>query len=261
MILGLAELFDFIDDGFRVAALVFFRIGAVMALLPLFGEQTVSVRVRLALALAFTIVVFPGVVPGIDPLPAALLPWLSYAMPEVLTGLLFGLALRLFVLSLQIAGTIAAQSTSLSQIFGGSAGADPQPAMGHVLTVSGLALLALLGFHVKAAEYLIISYQIVPAGELPSPTVVAEAGVDLVSRAFALAFVLAAPFLLASLIYNITLGVINRAMPQLMVAFVGAPAITAGGLILLLLSAPIALSVWVEAVGLFLANPFAGGGP
>ena len=261
MIEGLAGLVGMLDDGLRTAALVFFRIGAVMATLPLFGEQAISVRVRLALAVAFTLVVSPAVLPQIGPLPEDVLPWLRLALPEVITGLLFGLALRLFVLALQIAGTIAAQSTSLSQIFGGSAGADPQPAMGHVLTVSGLALLAILGFHVKAAEYLILSYQIVPAGELPGASVVAEVGVREVGHAFALAFVLSAPFLVASLIYNVTLGVINRAMPQLMVAFVGAPAITAGGLILLLLSAPIALSVWADAVGLFLDNPFRRSGP
>ena len=45
-------------------------------------------------------------------------------------------------------------------------------------------------------------------------------------------------------------------MPQLMVAFVGAPAITAAGLILLFLTAPILLSVWIRALDLFLGNPF-----
>jgi flagellar biosynthetic protein FliR len=43
-----------------------------------------------------------------------------------------------------------------------------------------------------------------------------------------------------------------------MVAFVGAPAITLGGMILLFLTAPILLSVWVTAMNDFLANPFTG---
>ena len=64
-------------------------------------------------------------------------------------------------------------------------------------------------------------------------------GIDKVSGAFAMAFRLAAPFVIVSVLYNITLGVINRAMPQLMVAFVGAPVITAGGLALLALMSPI----------------------
>jgi flagellar biosynthetic protein FliR len=56
-------------------------------------------------------------------------------------------------------------------------------------------------------------------------------------------------------LYNLTLGVINRAMPQLMVTFIGAPAITFVGLLLLLLMAPLMLSVWVKALQGFAANP------
>ena len=81
-------------------------------------------------------------------------------------------------------------------------------------------------------------------------------GIAQVGHAFALGFTLAAPFVIASLIYNVILGVINKAMPQLMVAFVGAPAITAGGLILLALAAPTMLSLWVDGLGRFLMNPF-----
>ena len=53
-----------------------------------------------------------------------------------------------------------------------------------------------------------------------------------------------------------TLGVINRAMPALMVSFVGAPALTAAGLALMAVMAPLALSVWSQALQTFLAAPF-----
>ncbi len=59
------------------------------------------------------------------------------------------------------------------------------------------------------------------------------------AQAFALGFSLAAPFVIAGFAYNLALGAINRAMPQLMVAFIGAPAITAGGLLILMLAAPV----------------------
>jgi flagellar biosynthetic protein FliR len=78
-----------------------------------------------------------------------------------------------------------------------------------------------------------------------------------VSRAFALAFTLAAPFTIAALIYNLALGFINRAMPSLMVSFVGAPALSAGGLILLALMTPLLLPVWQAALETFLDAPFA----
>lgn len=239
--------------------LVFLRIGAMMSLLPAFGEQSVPVRVKLGLTIAFSLVVAPAVLPEL-PVQQGLHAMIRSGGAETVAGLFLGMVLRLMVVALQVAGTIAAQSTSLSQLFGGSAGTDPQPAMGHLMVIGGLALAAILGLHVKVATFMIGSYDLIPIGELITPQVVAEAGLSRITSSFALGFTLAAPFVIASLIYNVTLGVINRAMPQLMVAFVGAPAITAGGLILLMISAPLILSLWSGAFDAVLANPFGGGG-
>ena len=74
--------------------------------------------------------------------------------------------------------------------------------------------------------------------------------------AFELAFSLAAPFLAAGLIYNLALGAINRAMPQLMVALVGAPAITGMALLILALAAPTILQVWAARLDETVAMPW-----
>lgn len=238
------------------AFLVFLRVGAVVALMPGFGEKSVSARIRLVVALCFTMVVLPAIAGPELTLPEGLVDSLALAGAEVVTGLVFGIVLRLFVMALQMAGTIAAQSASLSQLFGGSAAAEPQPAIGHVLVVGGLALAAILGLHVQAAAYLIDSYILVPLGQWPDAHTMRDLGLAEIGRSLGLAFTLAMPFVAAALIYNLVLGVINRAMPQLMVTFVGAPALTAGGLVLLALSAPLMLAVWAEALGNFMANPF-----
>jgi flagellar biosynthetic protein FliR len=253
MIAALSELLPLAEEAIRATIWVFLRVAGMMAVLPAFGEQSVPLRIRLALAFAFTLLVAPAVWPS---LAAFNTPGPVAVMSETLVGVVFGLFIRFFVLALQIAGTIAAQSTSLSQILGAQAGIDPLPAMGHVLVIGGITLATILGLHVAAAEYIIRSYALVPAATLPDPARLAELGVSEAARSFGLAFVLSAPFLVASLLYNLTLGVINRAMPQLMVAFVGAPAITAGGLALLALAAPLLLRVWSDALFAFLDAPF-----
>lgn len=240
---------------FWVSLATFLRVGSVMAVLPIFGERSVPERVRLALAIGFTLIVGPAtatkIMPSVENITGLPL-WLG---TEVLAGLALGIIVRIFVLVLQMAGSIAAQATSLSQIFGG-AGTDPQPAMGHVLWIGGLALAAMLGLHVKIAQLLILSYDVFPVGTLPGAELITNWGIGRIGQTFALAFTLAAPFVIASLIYNVALGVINKAMPQLMVAFVGAPAITLGGLILLALTAPILIETWYNAFDVFLSNPF-----
>ncbi|SFR51857.1 flagellar biosynthetic protein FliR [Yoonia tamlensis] len=256
MIADLMYLFPLSQSALWTGFVVFLRVGAMMAAMPAFGDQAVPIRVRLALSLAFTFIVAPAIAPTISPYPGGLLRAVSQAGPEVVTGLFFGLFLRFFILALQIVGSIAAQSTSLSQLFGGSAGVDPLPAIGHLLVVGGTALAAMLGLHVQVAAYMILTYEMVPVGVMLAGDQVISLGLGEVRRIFELGFSLSAPFLIASLVYNVVLGVINRAMPQLIVSFVGAPAITAGGMILLLLTAPILLGLWHGAFVGFMAAPF-----
>lgn len=257
MIGALATLSDLGQQWLVAGFAVFLRVGAAMALFPVFGERTVPERVRLALALAFTLIVLPAVAPILSPVLSGTRAPGLFLLTETITGLAIGAVIRLFVLVLQMAGSMAAQATSLAQIFGGQ-NADPQPAMGHVLLIGGLALSVMIGLHVRLAEILILSYDIFPPGALPGAELVSTWGLTRVAHAFALAFTLAAPFVIASLVYNVALGVINRAMPQLMVAFVGAPAITAGGMLLLLLTAPLLLGIWGDAFSAFLAHPIRG---
>lgn len=250
-----AALIELAQGWLAAGAVTFLRVGAAMALLPAFGEQVIPLRVRLALALAFTLIVTPAVAPMLAPLTDSAAGFLRALATETLAGLVLGIALRLLVIALQVAGTMAAQATSLAQFFGG-AGADPQPAISQILMLAGLSLALMAGLHVRLAELLILSYRLLPAGQFPAPHVLAGWGVAHVAHVFALAFSLAAPFVIGALVYNMALGAINRAMPQLMVAFVGAPALTAGGLILLALVAPAALAVWHEAFAEFFQNPF-----
>lgn len=223
---------------------VFARIGAAFAVMPAFGERVVPARVRLMGALAMTAIVAPAVTT--PPLPETPVALGLYLVSETLVGLALGVAIRLIVMALQIAGTIAGQSTSLAQFFGG-AGVDPQPAMSQVLMLGGIALLVIFGLPERAAEYLILSYQLLPAGLWADPGALAEWGIARVGRAFALGFTLAAPFVIGAALYNLALGAINRAMPTLMVAFIGSPAVTLGGLVLLALAAPFMLQAWLVA--------------
>lgn len=251
MIEGLEELVRVLQGQATLAFAVFLRMSAFFSMMPGFGEQTVPARIKLGLGAAMTMVVLPAVQPMAGPTQPIML-----ILTEIVTGLILGLGIRLFIMALQTAGSIAAQATSLAQLLGGNA-AEPLPAMGHVLVVAGVALAMMTGLHVKAAQFFVLSYQLVPAGQFPTPELFSQWGVHRVARAFALAFSLAAPFVVLSVIYNLALGAINRAMPQLMVAFVGAPLITMGGLVLLFLAAPLMLTAWIEAMNQFLATPMA----
>ena len=104
----------------------------MLSLVPAFGERSVPMQVKLGLALMFTLIVAPAA-PHLEMPETPDLLWIS--MTETLTGFVIGIGLRLLVLALQAAGSIAAQSTSLAQMIGGSV--EPVPAMGYVLLMPG----------------------------------------------------------------------------------------------------------------------------
>ncbi|CAD0186564.1 flagellar biosynthesis protein FliR [Ruegeria sp. THAF57] len=249
------ELLPQLGDGLWHLFAVFLRVSAMVSLLPAFGERSIPTRVKLGISVAFTLIITPAA-PAHFNQPDLFLA-VRFILTEILIGVVLGLSLRLFVLALQTAGSIAAQATSLSQILGGAA-ADPVPAIGYLLTLAGLALAVILGLHVRVAQFLIHSYALFPMGTAPLPQDLSYWGVQQITRSFGMAFALAMPFVIASLIYNLALGVINRAMPQLMVAFVGAPAITFAGLFLLFAGTPLILSVWSGALFASMQNPLVG---
>lgn len=244
------ELAGITQSWLWVAALVFLRVGATAFLMPAFGDQSVPQRVRLILALSLTAIVTPAVAARLKDVPS-----IPFAAAEaVLAGLALGISMRLFILALQMAASIVAQTTSLSQLFGGAT-PEPQPAIGNLLSMASLALALRSGLHIKAASLLILSYDFLPADHFPAVADLTDWGLHRVVQATVLAFSLAAPFVIASVIYNLALGVINRAMPQMPVSLVGAPVLTAGALVLMALVVPTMLTVWLEGFDAFLANP------
>ncbi|MCU0906162.1 MAG: flagellar biosynthetic protein FliR [Rhodobacteraceae bacterium] len=232
-------------------AFVFLRVAAMVALVPAFGEQSVPPRMRLAAALALATVIAPAAVPGVQRALAGTDPW-SVGAGEIAAGFILGLSLRLMVHALQIAGTIAAQAASLSQLFGGTA-IDPLPTIGHILTLGGLAIAAASGLHVELALALIATYDVFPAGARIDAGDAAFWSIERTSGAIALAFSLALPFVIAATLYNLALGVLNRAMPQFMATFIGVPALTWAVLALMALSMPFILGLWADALFRLLA--------
>lgn len=246
-----SQLVAVAEPHLKPAGLTFLRVAAAMAVLPAFGEQTIPARIRLGLAIAFTALIYPAVRDH-HVSEGVLLP----AAAETVAGLLIGISLRLMVMGLQMAATIAAQSTSLSQLFAGMA-VEPLPALGTLFTWAALALAVQAGLHVKLAALFIASHDLLPAGRFPEGQDIARWGTAQVAQITGLAFSLALPFVLAGLLWNVALGAVNRAMPQLMMAFIGAPALALGSLALTALATPGILYLWLRAFDTLLAQPFA----
>lgn len=237
-----------------ILAGVFTRISALVFFLPALGERAVSPRIRLGAALAIAYLLTPIVMAAQPAAPASVVDAAPLIAAEAIAGALIGFSIRIAIFILQTAGSMAAQTMSLSQLFGAGLDLQPEPPIATLLVMAGIALAAAAGIHVKAVSALVFSYEVMPFGAFPGASEAGQWAADRAAFAFAAAFSLALPFVVLGFVYNLAIGAANRAMPQLMVAFVGAPAITLAGLAMLALAAPALLGVWLAMVDAIFAT-------
>lgn len=215
----------------------FCRIAGLVALAPVFGNAGVPLRVRLAVALALTVVIAPiaGPVPRVDPLSVA---GVLVTATQFLIGVALGFALQLVFATLTLAG----QQISTLMGLGFAVVNDPQSGV-QVAAVGQfyylLATLVYLGLngHLVAIAVLAHSFVTLPIGA----SLGAPALLHLVRGAgwiFSAAVVLALPASAALLLVNLAFGVMSRAAPQLNILSVGFPVSVLFGLLVMLYTLP-----------------------
>ncbi|WP_018148329.1 flagellar biosynthetic protein FliR [Henriciella marina] len=225
--------------------LIIARVGFIIYFMPGIGEQAVPMRVRAMIILIFaTSLAVTGVVEL--PVLSGLGEFFHYLALEATIGLFFGLLLRLAVWMLAITGTIIAQVIGLSQMLGIALETEAQTITANMMSMAGAALLLSMDYHLSVFVRVVSLYVDIPAGEigLIDPMFLVMNGF----QAFSLAIMLAWPFVAVNLLYNICLGFINKALPSLMVAFVGAPFMIGAGIMLLAFSIMTMLVVWGDRV-------------
>ncbi len=205
------------------AALVFARVGGCIMVLPAFGEAFVSPRIRLAMALAVTLVLVPVV--GTDlrtPLDDAVL--VLALLQELLIGAALGLAARFALAAMNLAGTIIALQSALAA----AAFFDPhegtQSAItSNFLTTAGLTLLLVVDGHHYLLAGLAQSFSVAPQMTGYPAADFADLLVRASTDLFVAAVRIAAPVILVTTVINLTFGFFSRLVPGIQVFFIALP--------------------------------------
>jgi len=214
--------------------LTFARIGAMVMLLPGFGESNIPVRIKLAIALLLTLIILPLHRQGYHVDLSSMTSLLVLMVHEIFIGILLGATARVTLAALQVAGSVIAQQMGLGFV----TSVDPTQGqqgvlIGNFLTILGVTLLFATDSHHLVIAALNDSYKVFSPGETLASGDIASLATRAFSAAFKIGLQLSAPFLVFGLVFNLGLGVLARLMPQMQVYFVGVPlSILAGFLIL-----------------------------
>ncbi|WP_270374675.1 flagellar biosynthetic protein FliR [Marinicauda sp. Alg238-R41] len=229
------------------AALIFARLGAVLMLLPGFGEPGIPPRIRLAFALAFAFAIGPSIAPSLPEMPADQATAAAMVAVEALIGLMIGAAARFFLASAAVAGQVIGYQTGLAmaQAFdpaAGQSGALP----GIFLNLTFLVLIFATNLHHLLLQAAASSYQVMPAGQVPMFEDAAEWALTLFIDAFTIGIQISAPLIVFGLIFYLGLGVLSRLMPQAQIFFIAMPLNILIGFAILAISLGAIAIVWLE---------------
>ena len=240
---------DLILDHAFGLLLVLARVGATFALMPALGEGTVPAPVKAGMILMLTLLLLPGIEPLLPPRPATEIAFALMLMAEMANGLWFGWLARAMTASLPAAGQIVAELIGVSNVLMPSPDLGSQTsAISRLHEIAVPALLLSSGLYMVPLAALAGFYRLIPPGTLTWAADSAELTVTVVSESVLLALRLAAPFVLASVAWNLAVGLVARLVPRLQVFFVVSPGQIALGLLMLaMLSTPL-IAAWMEAM-------------
>ena len=234
---------------------VFSRVGSALMVLPAFGEMAIPSRVKLILALVISFGMFPVVGGAYPALPAAVGPLAGIIMGEVLVGIVIGVLVRMFMMAVQVAGTLIATTGGLAfaQNF------DPTIGIQGALVSSLMSLIALLLIFQMDLHHIMLlgvrnSYVIFPVGIGLDFSSLAQFSVKTFAEAFRLGFQLATPFIAFSLIFYAALGAVAKLMPQLQVFFLAMPINILVGFSILMLMIGTIMMVFIDRLESFLLH-------
>ncbi|MFO7551074.1 MAG: flagellar biosynthetic protein FliR [Haliea sp.] len=232
-----------LDEGVLLAwlgqfAWALFRIAAMFMVAPLFGARYIPLRIRVALALACALVLFPMLPP-----PPAVLPFslqgLVLAAQQVLIGIAMGFILQLVFDAI----VIGIQTVSMSMGLGFAIFVDNQhgaqvPVLSQLHLLIAMLLFLAFDGHLMLVQLLADSFRILPVGggglNADAFWLVASLGTTL----FVGALKVALPAATAVLIVNLSIGVISRAAPTLNLFAIGLPLTMLVGFLVLIATLP-----------------------
>jgi flagellar biosynthetic protein FliR len=226
-------------DSVLATFIVFCRIGGCLMLVPGFSSVNIPVQVRLFVAIVTSFALTPILLAVLKPLVTEAPPLkLAFLIcTELLIGGIIGLGGRMFFLALQTMLTAMAGAIGLSSIPGTQVGdTEPAPALVPLIMAAVTTLFFLTDQHWQVLKGLMNSYDVWHPGDRLGGDMGFTHLVSRLSEAFALTLRITSPFIVYSVIVNLSVGLINKLTPAIPVYFISVPFVMFGGFLLLYLT-------------------------
>lgn len=245
-----AQLFEWVT----VLLLPVFRIMGLMTAAPVLSSRSMSVRLRLTIGLALSLLASMIVPPPAGVSLASSDAWLLIAR-ELGIGLLIGFVARMIFAAFELAGEIIGLQMGLS--FAGfiDPTAGQANAIGRLLNNFAMLTFVTMGGPVILIAAVLQSYEVFPV-TAPAFDWGRFDVIALASDFFVTGLSMALPFMILLLFLNSVLGIISRVAPPLNVFAIGFPITIGTSLTLLAIAFPLFEAPLTRAIDRLLAALF-----
>jgi len=219
--------------------LVFIRVTGVFIVSPIFGRQNLPVYYKVGFSFFITLIVASSTPIVMPVTTGATLEYALIALREFVVGACIGFVPYLMFTAIYLAGQMIDMKIGFSMVNV----LDPVSNIQIPITANFYYILCMLMFITVNAHHMVIltisrSYGIIPMGWLNIDEDVIRALIRLFSDIFIVGFRIAAPIVFTTLLADVALGIISKAMPQINVFMVGMPLKILVGIAIMIVTLP-----------------------
>jgi len=224
--------------------LVFVRMTGLFVVAPIFGRRNVPVQLKIGISFILTIILFNTMLLSIPDYFNSIYQYGFLIVREFLVGITLGYVAYLAFTAIYIAG----QLIDMQMGFGMVNVLDPISNIQVPITANLYFLISMIIFLTLNGHHMLIkalfdSYTHVPLGSAVFTANLWDNALRIFINAFLLGLKIAAPIIAAVIVTDVALGVMVKSIPQLNVFIVGMPLKIALGLIVMLITMPIFVSL------------------
>tara|TARA_Y100000588_G_scaffold392707_2_gene505603 strand:- start:1518 stop:2288 length:771 start_codon:yes stop_codon:yes gene_type:complete len=196
--------------------LIFIRAGAMLYVFPIFSATAVPVRLRVGLAAVMGLFILPGVFAPPNVTSYTLVGMVLLIGKEVLLGLILGYLCRLVLFSMALAGHYIGTELGL-QLSSTIAPGETQPVQvpGVLMQLLAVMLILALDIHHLLLAGFQQSYNVLPIGAGQLSNALFDTMLEKTAWTFVIAVKIAAPMIAVSIVINLLMMVLGRAVPQM----------------------------------------------
>jgi flagellar biosynthetic protein FliR len=207
--------------------------------IPIFDSRGIPFFLKISLALATCMVLFPLLKLDVVPVTSDLFTLGIIAAGEILLGLAIGFSVKLLFAGIQLAGQLAGYQMGLAIAnVMDPATSEQVPLLAQFNNLIGLLVFLSINAHYWFIKALTESFRLVPPLNVNFDSSLMEQLIQLSGNMFVIAVQLGAPVIAAMLLTSVAFGLVARTVPQMNVFIVAMPLKIGVGLLFIGLGLP-----------------------